>query len=53
MAFELKQNDVREATMQKSGGMYSQQEETKVQSLQNRDEFALFDGVKEDSIVRV
>lgn len=51
--FELKQNDVREPTVQKSGGMDFQEEETKEQSLPNRDKFVLFDGVKEDSVARV
>lgn len=53
MTFELKQNDVKEATMKKSEGRDFQEEETKVQSFQNKNEFVLFDGVKEDCIARV
>lgn len=40
MIFDLKQNDAREATTQKSGGMDFQGEETEAQSLQNRDDLA-------------
>lgn len=53
MTFELKQNDAKEATMKKSEGRDFQEEETKVQSFQNKNEFVLFDGVKEDCIARV
>lgn len=53
MAFELEQNDEKEATLQKSGEVDFQQKEAKAQSLQDRGECVLYGGQKEASIARV